>query len=507
MKPRALRAIFVIIVFMSAVTLAGCDTGGPATATVMAPTPTASLSGGLTPTAGVTAQPTPAATSAGASTGTAAVPSPQPTAAGAGVPQTEIDAAKQIITQMSQGNFAAVETQFDETMQSQLPADKLKGAWDQLVANYGAYQGQKGVTTGQQQGFNIVVVTTQFPASDLNIRLVFGQDGRVAGLFFQPANPSVQPTYVPPPYVDQSKFSERDVTIGSGQWQLPGTLTIPNGKGPFPAVVLVHGSGPQDRDETIGPNKPFRDLAWGLASQGIAVLRYDKRTFAHQQQMANIEDTITVKDEVTDDAVTALQLLKTEQGVDPNKVFLLGHSLGGMLVPMIVQQEPDIAGAIVMAGPTRPFEDIILDQANYIANLDGVVTDAEQQQLNILKNQVANVKKPDLSSSTPKDDLPLGLPAVYWLSIRGYHPEQVAVGQREPMLIMQGLRDYQVKEVDFNGWKNALSGRNNVIFKLYPNVNHIFKEGQGMGTPDEYNMPGHVSQQAVNDIAAWIGKQ
>jgi dienelactone hydrolase len=408
---------------------------------------------------------------------------------------------------MSQGDFAAVETQFDETMQSQLPAGTLKGAWDQIVANYGPYQGQKDVTTSQQGGFNNVVVTTQFASTDLNIRAVFGQDGRVAGLFFQPANPSVMPTYVPPPYVDESKFSERDVTIGSGQWQLPGTLSIPAGKGPFPGVVLVQGSGPEDRDETIGANKPFRDLAWGLASQGIAVLRYDKRTFAHQQQIASILDTITVKDEVTDDAELALDLLKTEQGVDPNKVFLLGHSLGGMLVPMIVQQKPGIAGAIVMAGPTRPFEDLLLDQANYIAGLDGVVSDTEQQQLDILKNQVANVKKPDLSSSTPSTDLPLGLPASYWLSLRDYHPEQVAAGQKVPMLIMQGLRDYEVKQMDFDGWKNALLARSNVTFKEYPNLNHIFKEGQGMGTPDEYNMPGHVSQQVVKDISDWIGKQ
>ncbi len=511
MKPRALQAILVILAITGLIALAGCDLGGQPT-----PAPTQAVVTGSTDTPAIpmTVPPTTPGTSVTTTTTTTAAPAPQPTAASTAVPQALIDLAKKIVTQMSQGDFAGVETQFDETMQSQIPADKLKGAWDQLVANYGAYKGQNAVTTGQQQGFNIVVVTTGFASSDLDIKLVFGQDGRVSGLFFQPTNPSAQPTYVPPPYVDQSKFTEKDVTVGSGQWQLPGTLSLPVGKGPFPGVVLVHGSGPEDRDETIGPNKPFRDLAWGLASHGIAVLRYDKRTYTYQKQMASLQDTITVKEEVTDDAVLALNLLKTENGVDPNKVFLLGHSLGGMLVPMIVQQQstpqlaaPYIAGAIVMAGPTRPFEDIILDQAEYIANLDGVVSDAEQQQLNILQNQIANVKKPDLSSSTPATDLPLGLAAPYWLSLRGYNPAQVAAGQKVPMFIMQGLRDYQVKEVDFNGWKSALSGRANVTFKLYPNVNHIFKEGEGMSTPDEYNMPGHVSQEAVDDIGAWILKQ
>jgi fermentation-respiration switch protein FrsA (DUF1100 family) len=519
MKPRALQVVLVILVITSLVALAGCDSGGQpnAVATIASLAPTTATST-IFPTPQPTSATTPAGLPTTIATASVRVPAAQPTAASTAVPQALIDLAKKIITQMSQGDFADVETQFDDTMQSQIPQDKLKSAWDQLVANYGAYKGQKNVTTGQQGGFNIVVVTTGFASSDLDIRLVFGQDGRVAGLFFQPTNPSAQPTYVPPPYVDQSKFTEKEVTVGSGQWQLPGTLTLPAGKGPFPGVVLVHGSGPEDRDETIGPNKPFRDLAWGLASQGIAVLRYDKRTYTYQKQMSSLQDTITVKEEVTDDAVLALNLMRklyssSENGVDPNRVFLLGHSLGGMLVPMIVQQQPTpqgtpyIAGAIVMAGPTRPFEDILLDQAKYIANLDGVVSDAEQQQLSILQNQIANVKKPDLSSSTPATDLPLGLAAPYWLSLRGYNPAQVAAGQKEPMFIMQGLRDYQVKEVDFNGWKSALSGRANVTFKLYPNVNHIFKEGEGMGTPDEYNMPGHVSQEAVDDIGAWILKQ
>src|SRR5437868_1155092 len=81
-------------------------------------------------------------------------------------------------------------------------------------------------------------------------------------------------TFVP---VNRDTFDEREVTVGKGEWELPGTLGLPKGSGPFPAVVLVQGSGPQDRDETMGVNKPFQDIAWGLASNGIAVLRYDKR--------------------------------------------------------------------------------------------------------------------------------------------------------------------------------------------------------------------------------------
>jgi fermentation-respiration switch protein FrsA (DUF1100 family) len=171
---------------------------------------------------------------------------------------------------------------------------------------------------------------------------------------------------------------------------------------------------------------------------------------------------------------------------------------------MIVQQKPDIVGAVVMAGPTRPFEDVILDQYTYIFNLDGKITPDEQKQLDDLQKQVARVKQPDLSASTPAADLPLGLPAAYWLSIRDYHPEKLAATQQVPLFILQGERDYQVTLTDFQGWKDALSSRTNVTFKTYPKVNHIFREGEGMGTPDEYNSPGHMSQQVVEDIATWL---
>jgi hypothetical protein len=118
----------------------------------------------------------------------------------------------------------------------------------------------------------VVYVTCEFQRGKLDTKVVF--DGnKITGLFFV-----LSGTYKPPPYADSSKFEEREISIGKGIWSLPGTLSLPKGVGFFPAVVLVHGSGPHDRDETIGPNKPFRDLANGLASRGIAVLRYEKRT-------------------------------------------------------------------------------------------------------------------------------------------------------------------------------------------------------------------------------------
>ncbi|MEO8286044.1 MAG: DUF3887 domain-containing protein [Chloroflexota bacterium] len=478
MKSKSRSIIVLSLALISLVAMSGCDSG---------------------------AQATPTATSI-------AAPSPQPTTdaitptaqAGTPVSQALVEAARQAITQMAAGDFASVEANFDKTMQEKLPEAMLKTVWGQIEGQFGAYKGQTGTTTDRQQGYDIVVVAVELEKGSLNARFVFDKDGKITGLFFAPATQSTPPAYIPPPYVNQSAFTERDVKVGSGEWELPGTLSMPAGAGPFPAVVLVQGSGPQDRDETIGLNKPFRDLAWGLASQGVAVLRYDKRTLVYQQKMAAMVDKITVKEEVTDDALLALDLLKNTEGVDKNRVFLLGHSLGGYLVPMMVNSAPDLAGAIVMAGTTRPFEDVVLDQYTYLFDLDGKVTADEQKQLDELKQQVARVKDPNLSTSVPATDLPLGLPANYWLSIRGYDPAKLAASQKVPMLIMQGERDYQVTMVDLKGWQDALGSRSDVEFKTYPKANHIFKDGEGTPSPDDYNSQGHMTEQAVKDIGAWI---
>jgi uncharacterized protein len=267
--------------------------------------------------------------------------------------------------------------------------------------------------------------------------------------------------------------------------------------------VLVHGSGPNDRDETLGPNKPFCDLAQGLASRGIAVLRYDKRTKVYAAKLASLADTLTVKEEVIDDALAAVEVLRHIKGIDPQRVYVLGHSLGGMLVPRIGQADGNIAGLIVMAGPTRPLEDLVLDQTTYLASLGGAPTAEAKQQLDEIRRQAANVKSPKLSATTPAAEA-LGVPGSYWLDLRGYQPAQAAKLLTQPLLILQGGRDYQVTLVEYDGWRKALEGRKNASFKLYPKLNHLFMEGEGQSTPQEYDMRGPVPGYVIDDLAAWI---
>jgi dienelactone hydrolase len=414
--------------------------------------------------------------------------------------------AKDFIDQVVEGDFAGACRRFDSNMAQAFSEAKLKETWLQLIGQVGAFQEIRTSRAVERQDNRIVTVTCQFEKAPMDIYVIFNSSGQIAGLNVQLA-PTASP-YNPPAYVHPAAFHEVEVTVGSGEWALPGTLSMPEGAGPFPAVVLVHGSGPQDRDETIGPNRPFRDLAWGLASQGIAVLRYEKRTKVHAGQITpEMVARMTVQEEVIDDTLSAVRLLRQTPGIDPGGIYVLGHSLGATLAPRIGQQDSSIAGLIVMAGLTRPLEDTILDQFTYLYTLSGAMTDGQKGELEQLKAKAARVKDPNLSDQVPAKDLPLDIHPTYWLALRGYQPAEVAKSLPMRIFVLQAGRDYQVTAAgDFPAWQKALGEKRNATLKLYPKLFHLFMAGEGPSTPQEYLVEGHVSEEVIQDIAGWIKK-
>lgn len=410
--------------------------------------------------------------------------------------------ATEFVDLLARGRFAEAVAQFDETMKSASPPDKLQTFWQAVGAQFGSFKKQIGARTEKAAPYEIVYVTCEFEESKIDFELVFNQTGQIAGMFIVTAETLVE--FSVPSYADQNLFTEKEVTVGTGEFALRGTLATPQKKKIIPAVVLVHGSGPNDRDETVGGAKPFRDLAWGLASKGVAVLRYEKRTLEHGKKLASIKN-FTVKEEVIDDAVSAVELLRKTEGIDPKRIFVLGHSLGGMLIPRIGKRDPKIAGFIVLAGATRPLEDMILEQSNYLASLDGNVSEEEKKRLASFKEfaaQVKNLKPEDAAANK----ILFGAPASYYLDLRGYNPPESAKQLKQPILILQGERDYQVTMVDFQNWRNALSGKKNVTFKAYPKLNHLFVAGEGAATSSEYHKAGNVAETVIVDIVEWIEK-
>ncbi|MCW3490163.1 alpha/beta hydrolase [Dethiobacter alkaliphilus] len=413
------------------------------------------------------------------------------------------DLAAEYLTKLSDGDFSGANEYHSAEMRRALPGNRLEETWQGIVAQFGPYQSQTGTRTDEVEDYDLVFVTVNFEKAQVEFRVVFNEDKRIAGFFIESVDDPLADLYSPPDYARTDSFAEEEVTVGSGRWELPGTLTLPLDSAPHPAVVLVHGSGPNDRDETIGPNKPFKDLAWGLASQGVAVLRYDKRTLIHSQSID--PQSLTVQEETVEDALAAAELLKNHPQIDAANIYVLGHSLGATLAPQIGAADGDLAGLILLAGATRPLEDVILEQVEYLTGLNpSLQAEAEREKI---AQQVARVKDPNLLPDTPPEKLPLGIPAAYWLDLQDYSPAQTAQGLNMPMLILQGERDYQVTMEDFAGWQEALGSRSDVFLLSYPELNHLFIAGEGKSTPEEYSEPGNVAQTVIDDIASWLRSQ
>ena len=402
--------------------------------------------------------------------------------------------AQRTLDRLDAGQYAAVIDSFTAEAKAAIDADGLEQVWIALPAQLGEAQGRGDATLDTRGRFRVVAIPLRYARGALNAIVTLDEYDRVAGLLLQP--PAAAP---PPPPTMPAGISERAFSVGSGERALPGTLTLPNGAGPFPAVVLVHGSGPQDRDETIGPNRPFLDIARGLADNGIAVLRYEKRTKARPQDFAGGQ--YTMDEETTNDAVAAVAALRATPGIDPDRIYILGHSQGGMLAPRIAQHSGKVAGLILLAAPARSLLTILPEQNHYLLNADGNITAQEQQFLDQLQQMIANVR----SDATIADkDTPLGLPAHYWRTFDKIDPVADAQSLTLPMLLLQGGRDFQVIDTDWQLWRKAFADAPRATFHHYPALNHLGIAGEGAGSLDEYQKPGHVDAKLIADVAAWI---
>jgi hypothetical protein len=377
---------------------------------------------------------------------------------------------------------------FTADMKKALPEEALAKIGAQ-IKSWGAVE-KIGDPSPRQVGPNTILdFPSTFASHNIIFRFIVNRDGLVAGMFQLPG----ETTWQRPAYSKPDSFRERDVTVGDGQWKLSGTLTVPVGQGPFPGIVLVHGSGANDRDETVGGTKVFKDLAEGLASRGVVVLRYEKRTRQYSAAMAALAN-FTVEQETEEDAIKAAALLRAQPEVNPKRVFVLGHSLGGYVAPRIAEQDGKLAGLIVLAANVRPMEDLVVDQAEYL----GVSAD----NLKTAKAVAAKIKtlEPGDEDSPPV----MGVPVAYWLDLKGYDPAALAKKLALPMLILQGERDFQVGMKDFALWKAAVGASKGVTMRTYPTLNHLFVAGEGKGTEAEYRKPGHVAPEVIDDIAKFV---
>lgn len=400
--------------------------------------------------------------------------------------------ATRLLDQLDAGQYDAAEAMFSAQMKAAVPADRLQAVWESLPAQMGAAGKRGEVQTSEADGHRIAVVPLEYANGRLQARVVFDKDDRVAGFLVQPA--AAPPAAAP---AAEASFTEQAFTVpasATGKAGLPGTLALPKGTGPFPAVVLVHGSGPQDQDETIGPNRPFLDIARGLAAQGIAVLRYEKRTHARPQ---DFRGSFSIDDETTDDAASAVAALAGTPGIDAQHIYVLGHSQGGLLAGRIAKAAPGkLAGLVLLAAPARPILDILVEQNRYMLSLDGSISKEDQAHLDTLDAAIAKVRKdPDATL--------MNLPGRFWQQLEQVDPIGDVRSSGLPVLLLQGGKDFQVVDADWQRWNRGLHG-DRYRFRHYPMLNHLGIASSGKPGLEDYQHPGHVDAALINDIAQWI---
>ncbi|MDO4453426.1 MAG: alpha/beta hydrolase [Eubacteriales bacterium] len=417
------------------------------------------------------------------------------------IQRTEEETALEYVKLLGEKAYDDLMTKFSytEEMEAMVKDGSLQKSYESLM---GMLKGLKEVKTPfvmEQYGCKTVCVPCQFEVQNLNLQISF-QDGKIAGV--------LTALYQEVDLEDEEKkeYAEKEISISIGEgMELPGTLTLPDGEGPFPLVVFVHGSGPSDRDETINGNKPFKDLAEGLAEKGIASYRYDKRTYVYQKEAA-MDIGLTVKEETVDDAVSAVKMLKEIPDINPEEIFVAGHSLGGYAVPLIdgELEEGEAAGYILLAAPVQGLAELMKEQYDFLFEMEASPSDAVKEQKKIID---AELEKLDHLDQYEDNELIMGAYVPYWKNLEQYDIEEEAKKIEEPCLILQGEEDYQVTMREFESWKEIFSEKINAQFVSFPGLTHLFMEGKKENGSRDYQNIQHVSPEVISEIAEFVKEE
>lgn len=349
--------------------------------------------------------------------------------------------------------------------------DRLRDGMAHAESIAGKYVRHAEWTRSDVDSIRVYTSLVTFEKEQLNCIISLDTADRMLGIrLVPPALPVLRDTDAATLYPLPDGAIEIDDTVRTNAiTRLPATVTLSGNAQNPPIVVMVHGSGPMDRDETVFANKTFRDLSCQLVARGVSTLRYDKRTLVYR-------DTVrTIDDETIDDALSAIRLAHEYS----DRVYVLGHSLGAMVAPLIAERAADsVSGIIMMAAPARDMISVVRQQVEVL--MPGEATEADRRQaIDALRRQAPHYFLPQ-------------------------HQVETAAALTTPVLIMQGERDYQVTMDDFRLWKQALGANGNVTLRSYPALNHIFTEGEGQSTPQEYMVRKDIPEVVIDDICRFI---
>lgn len=411
------------------------------------------------------------------------IPSTEPTASAQTEPapadqaEDHREIARKLSEQMANGEFSDCAARFSDEMKASLDEAALKSAWEQVVSAAGDYVGVYDVTESERNGSETVVTTLEYTKTGVTVTLVFDAENAVGGLWLN---------YRALPAAESGAFTETEIRIG--EYQLDGILTLPaNAENP-PVAILIQGSGQSDLDETAGALKPFRDLAHGLAENGIASIRFNKR-FYQRLELAD-EINVTIQTEVLEDVNAAIEFAQNCSDLNGESLFLIGHSFGGMLAPVIAEENAAVRGIVSLAGSPRRLEDILCSQYEYQLRQRGLSEEEIKEKAVSVQREAERVK----TLSDGETGEYFNVKGVYWKSLNEVEPASAALALEIPMLFLQGDADVQVyADIDFTAWQALLAGKENCRFRLYEGLGHFFA-----------NEEGKVDPAVIEEIAGFI---
>ena len=401
------------------------------------------------------------------------------------------------ILELDRGDPAAVAERFEPGLRRALSTTRLAAVWSEKTAELGDLVAVRPLSTTLARDGSRVQLRAQFSRGERLVEGVVRFSGAIGALAIGP----VPQAWTPPPYARPEEFDEREITIGR-EPALPGRLTVPKHGNTMPAFVFAHGSGLIDEDcsshiSGLG-SKLCKDLAWGLSSRGIVVLRFRKRSLVDPRPLVDLDQ------EVVGDVCAARQLLASLPEVDAERIVLVGHSLGGALAPRIANTCDGFAALVLLSAPARPMLDVLTGQVAYVGWRSGYpeLTPDRVEALHAAADRVF------LAGADPSEEIDLlgsAAPRSYWRDCLTLEPTKQIARVRRPIFVIQGERDYQVGLADFDRWRKALSGRKDVLFKRYPGLDHVLAEGTGLSSHYDYYLARNVASEVVDDIARWIG--
>jgi dienelactone hydrolase len=432
----------------------------------------------------------------------------------------EVLRARELIGLLAEGKFDQFVSAGNEAIQRTVTAEHADRLWSAILMRCGKYEERITVRTLPTGECRIVGLALHFEHAVQPVRVEIDPQGRLAGFWLDPAE--MTRPYEPPPYANPTRYEEQVVSIPA-ELPLPATLTIPVGSGPHPAVVLVHAAGPLDRDSTIGVRRPFRDLALGLATRGLGgvcrgggvgggwggggggggvggALANCERSHIYRAMGWWPPDGWSFSSIAIDDTLAALELLRNHSQIDSQRLYVLGHGLGGMAAPHAAERDGRLAGIVIVGCGARSVLDIMLDESRYLARLDGVVSARENEQLARLTQYFTAIRAGRLADVPPTANIPVQfLAEVHQLDVLA------TVGRlKTTVLVVLGGRDFQTTTEDQSLWAQALAARPQSDFKVLEDLDHTLVAGSGPASPDDYLQPGHVDAAVIDLLADWL---